>query len=251
MYRRLKNALQEVRLKMRPFYWGLDFKYRMEPVDSRIAVSTKYHFLYYRIPKSANSTVLRTLISYEDSDFASNYNSSLAKKKFYKRPSQLSYFTARKAKRSYFKFTVVRNPYSRLVSAFLQKIEANLPQTVHVRKQLGFTKDKPISFEQFVGYLENGGIYQDPHWAPQTLLLPQDRSLVDYIGRVESLTEDMNHIIKQIHPSKPFQGLCSYVSHQTNATEKLKKFYSTQDIINRIRTLYRQDFEMFGYRQTL
>ncbi len=241
------QEIRDFRLKFHPYYWNSKIRFRMDLVDGRIAVSEKYRFVYNRIPKSANSTVMRTLIQYENEAFALNYSSSEAKKNFYVKPSRLKFAHARKARTSYFSFTVVRNPYTRLASAYLDKIVRNQEQVRAVRKRMKLADDQPIPFTLFLDYLEQGGLKDDPHWARQCHLLPRVLGELDFIGHVETLDQDMHCIIKRIYGDVDQGEVKSWNPHGTSASEKLGHLFENETLIERARQLYLEDFKAFGY----
>jgi len=86
---------------------------------------------------------------------------------------------------SYLKFAVVRDPFDRLVSAYLEKFVVNrmsLGNQFHTRavisRVFGIQRPTPddfsksITFSQFVNYVINQSPDQlDPHWCPQYLYL--------------------------------------------------------------------------------
>ncbi len=242
-----KREIRDFRLKFHPYYWNSNIRFRMDLVDGRIAVSEKHKFVYNRIPKSANSTVMRTLIQYENEAFASNYSSADAKKNFYVKPSRLKFANARKARNSFFSFTVVRNPYTRLASAYLDKIVRNEEQALAVRKRMKLADDQPIPFTMFLDYLEQGGLKDDPHWALQCHLLPRGLEELDFIGHVETLDQDMHWIIKRIYSDVDQGEVNSWNPHGTSASEKLGHLFENDALIQRARQLYQEDFNAFGY----
>jgi hypothetical protein len=131
-----------------------------------------------------------------------------------------------------FKFTFVRDPYARVLSAYLDKVRTG-------------AKITPIAtFTEFCRYLAAGGLHANAHWAPQSslLLLPIER--FDFIGKVENIKEDLSRVFAHLDlkPSEPrLAG-----PPVTNARDLVEKEY-TPDCRETVRRLYRRDFELFGY----
>mgnify|MGYP003403006954 CR=1 FL=1 len=101
----------------------------------------------------------------------------------------------------YFKFVILRNPFNRLVSAYLDKFvklrhSDKLPELPvqkvinNVYEFLGLTPniDKSITFSQFVQYLTRMEDLQlDSHWRPQSAFLSLGLFEFDFIGQFEKL----------------------------------------------------------------
>lgn len=135
--------------------------------ENRFIYDEQYKFIYCPIPKVANSSIRRLHIMLQnlETDFNDNYDLwhySHFNFSFY---SFLSYWKAITIlnDKSYFKFTFVRNPYSRLLSGYLNKFVAKknkLPffaedviRDIYNYKNEKVDLDKSITFEEFVKYL--------------------------------------------------------------------------------------------------
>jgi hypothetical protein len=107
--------------------------------------------------------------------------------------------------RTSFKFSFVRNPWDRLLSAFAHLKGGGEPlaprEEVWSNRHLGDTE----TFEQFVLKLREDQfrsiIVDDVHFRPQLdwITLPgSERIAVDYLGRFESLVEDYSEIARRL-----------------------------------------------------
>lgn len=222
-----------------PFYKRFHYSGSLpiKSVDWRGIVDFDFGFFFNRIPKSANSTVVINLAQLK---FGIQVSSVEAKNSFM-HPSHLSEQQMQLFE-SLFKFTIVRNPYTRTLSAYLDKI-------LRHRKKISsfnYKSNHTPSFSDFCNYLKDGGLYSNIHWAPQSeiLLLPVNR--FDYIGHVESLYNDLKFIYKQITSYNKISDFKSHIPHQTNASQKLRQYYNNknQEIVL---DLFRNDFDKFGY----
>lgn len=145
---------------------------------------------------------------------------------------------------SYFKFTIVRNPYRRILSAYLDKIEKTSgSKRMIVTKLLNKQQNDEITFSEFLDFLENGGLRQNGHWAPQTdfLVFPIDQ--YDYIGKLENLQKDLTQIMAIIY-SKDCP-IISVNAHKTDSKNKIKELTPSDKL--RIYNLYMDDFKNFNY----
>ena len=146
---------------------------------------------------------------------------------------------------SYFKFTIVRNPHSRVLSVYLDKIAREKKQIAKVLRRLNLPCGTKLSLDQFVRYLElDGALYDDPHWARQTDMTPVPNAYLDFIGRLETLETDTPIILNRIFGRANFRELAN--EHATNADFLIEEML-TDDLRHRIYMLYEEDFERFGY----
>jgi len=86
-------------------------------INSKSLVSHRSRFVFFRIPKAAGSTATKTLYLYENRTGIDDYDDRVAKES-YARLSELSSNQLREVGQQYFRFTIVRNPWRRLASAY-------------------------------------------------------------------------------------------------------------------------------------
>ncbi|MDH5433227.1 MAG: sulfotransferase family protein [Gammaproteobacteria bacterium] len=215
-----------------PFYRKYPFKspVSFNSADDRGCIDFELPFFYNRIPKAANSTVMATLASIR---FNSEIISAQAKKMF-RYPSSLTSNELKKFD-DLFKFTVVRDPFTRVLSAYLNKIKKRPKKNALIK-----------SFDEFINKLENGDLYINAHWAPQTALLLIPVESFDFIGKMENFDQDMNHILKNLNQPVTETTIKNTLHHATGANDKLKKYYSV-DLAKRVVALYQSDFDAFNY----
>jgi hypothetical protein len=225
-----------------PFYrqFPTNSPVSMFHLDIRGAYSPHDRFFYNRVPKAANSTVMRRLsdLSPYKRPFSSN-----AKNKFL-RPSFMSSKEVGYLKSDQvFCFTMVRNPYARILSAYRDKILGGSVQGIrHFGSRVQI---KPPTFREFCHFLNDGGLWLDAHWAPQVdlMLLPLDR--FDFIGKVESIDHDLSAISARVWgvATPPAER----IGRVTSADDGLEKDY-TDECREILSKLYEKDFEAFAYK---
>lgn len=226
-----------------PFYRAHPYRGRLwiTEVDMRVAVSMEAGFFYNRLPKTANSTL--SAILYAELSGQEPHARSL--QKVTKRPSRMTRAEVR-ALPDLYKVCLVRDPYTRTLSAYLDKIAGRKAQS---RRPLRLMRDRfgtdSPSFEQFCLYLQDGGLYDDNHWAPQThgLVLPIEA--FDLVGRFESLNREIETITTRLFGAPRGTGLRR--GPRSNANDATDRHYTGQarEIVRR---LYAEDFEALGYR---
>ncbi|ADH85685.1 sulfotransferase family 2 domain-containing protein [Desulfurivibrio alkaliphilus] len=236
-------------------FWSRSFNFNPQN-NGNVAVYPAAGIIYNRIKKSGNSSVLLFLQDAleEKKDWTEG---RYHEQKRRATGNTVTPFGLRAKEifnlKKYYSFTIMRNPYSRCLSAFLQKVAAGKER---YRGVAGFGQNDAAGFESFVAFLENGGLYYNKHWWPQVDLLFWPPEYFFYIGKLERLEEELRLIlssngitvpeslsIKEPHPSEQEQ-----VGKVTNAGQKMARYY-TEDLYDRIFTLYRRDFEVGGYHK--
>ena len=164
-------------------------------------------------------------------------------------PRQVPSFRDLLADEAFFKFCFVRNPFTRLLSCYLDKIQRNRPQKAAILRQLGLPEHRleaPVSFEQFVkAVVEQPVTLMDGHWRVQYYQTLQPGIRFDFIGRFERLAQDM-----RIAGGRIAQDFGSYFGGEVyNGTDAgaAAEHYLTADLKREIRRKYEIDFEHFGY----
>jgi len=148
-----------------------------------------------------------------------------------------------------FKFCFVRNPYTRLLSAYLDKIQQTTPIKQNlidfIEKKYSKTVDT-IDFEFFVEVVcEQRPKQMNPHWRTQYYQTLNNQISYDFIGKFENFDEDFLTILRKID-SKAETFISHWKRHATNANESLADYYNP-DLIKKVKEKFAIDFEFFGY----
>jgi hypothetical protein len=162
-----------------------------------------------------------------------------------------------------FRFTFVRNPYSRLASAYRDKVERLAVEKLNDLREYGderylwilnrdfglrsLSEVGQFSFADFVEAICD----QEPrkmniHWRPQVINTCYELVEHDFVGRVESFANDMQRLSEAIN--LPIGDLAA--SNITNVNHHLDAYY-TPEIADRVYRKFQDDFEAFGYRREL
>jgi hypothetical protein len=141
----------------------------------------------------------------------------------------------------YFKFTIVRNPWDRLVSAyfFLLKGGFNEQERDWFNEELGAYS----SFDDFVrSWLNKKNIWKWPHFRPQYHYMLDNKGKVqlDFVGYFENIDEDFAHIIQRIGVN------CALPKLNTNKHPSYTEYY-TDETINIVAEVYADDIKLLGY----
>lgn len=143
-------------------------------------------------------------------------------------------------------FTFVRNPYSRIASAYGWCIKENA--ILNDLNRFGNKFYPEMDFEKFIE-----AVYSIPdancdgHFMPQSFLLMRpfssNKLIPNHIGRFENLQGDFNKIC---HATGISQKIIPKINHNENKLPLLK--YFSQKTIYLVNKKYRNDFKLFGYK---
>lgn len=143
---------------------------------------------------------------------------------------------------NYRTFAFVRNPYTRIYSAYKDKLVDNLWEKKRRAETLGFSADENIPFIDFLRVISEKPVASlDIHWLPQTVIL-EDRTL-DFIGRFEQFDNDYYIIARAL--GLPQQAY-SRVAHATGTGTSILRTMSMEEV-EIINSLYKEDFRKLGY----
>ena len=235
----LDGALKAAAPHLLPFYRR--YPYRgplwLTEVDTRGAISARDRFFFNRVPKAANSTTIAALARASAERAGETVKSA---KWYFQRPLHASRHTVARIGPEFFKLTFVRNPYSRTLSAYLDKIVRRAPMS---RAFQAWNGGAEPSFAAFCRWLDAGGLHHDIHWAPQTAILLLPVGDFDLIGRFETLEPDLTRAFQRIFGAPPD---LRREGPRTDAEGGLAAQYdaASQAIVAR---LYAADFAAFGY----
>jgi len=164
------------------------------------------------------------------------------------------------------KYACVRNPYSRLLSAYLNKIEHNLnlmkdgrekddlfftitcKVETYRKERLNVDEYPEVNFAVFLRWLMNGPkwLTSNEHWLSQTDLLMINNVKFDYIGRFEQLSLDAQIMMDMMGCNVAFPTQKDINFAPTSASMKVRKYYS-EETMDLVKSLYMSDFINFNY----
>lgn len=177
------------------------------------------NFIYFTNPKTATRSIRKHL---------SGNSIELEIEKFKKITVNIE---------DYFKFVFVRNPWDRILSTFLNKAVKGADKKNQLKRYSPF---KDSSFGEFVYSIKNSDVDHEERRIRSQLKFVPD--YVDFIGKFENITADMNRVCEEI--GIPFDGF-----PRINKTEH--KHYTehyddeTREIVAQ---KYARDIEYFGYK---
>jgi sulfotransferase famil protein len=222
-------------------------------------VSLRHRYMYFEVPKAACSTMKELLHEMEELPpirlFAGEMWETRRDMFIHARenislPSlvDLDDETQREVLEShnFLRLTVVRNPYSRLASAWSNKVRLCEPGLeylyLEIRGHLPELKKKSLlSFQEFVDYIAQRDLTNcDPHWRRQVDHLYLRAIPFSHIGKLESLDSTLLHFQAHLRSNRPLPAGKSNTHNSWAAA-------FTEPLADNIYSLYREDFEAFGY----
>ena len=148
-------------------------------------------------------------------------------------------------------FTVVRNPYSRILSAYLDKVSSVTADGEEKKRDASvwhpfcrryrLSSDATLSFGEFLNRITaEDPSTLDQHFAPQFFNTLQPFVSCDFTGHMEQMDRVWSFlsdfgVVEAAH--RP---------HNTKASSSIAGFYGPHEM-EMVRAFYAQDFDLFGY----
>ncbi|TLF47250.1 sulfotransferase family protein [Halomonas urmiana] len=221
--------------------------------NTNISLVNKY--VYFAVDKAANSTVKHCLFEIEYRpvnktilDIYDPRASPLLS------PYQIpqDYFSSIMSGKDFYKFSFVRNPYSRLLSCYLDRIQTRTSRpSREFRKALG---RETFTFSDFVTLVcSQASKAQNSHWREQSDDILFDLVDFDHIAKFENLWDEMEFLSKKIFGDVREEMVNKSVNSspkQTGSDSKLLEYYD-QYLLDMVYDRYSKDFENFGYEKVV
>jgi hypothetical protein len=189
----------------------------------------EHRCIYVHIPKCAGNSVVQSLFGN-----VSFGHGSLKRYQIMFGPGEFN---------RYFKFTVVRNPYDRLVSAFLFMKQGGMNEK---DKRWAERNLKPYTdFDSFVkGWVNRSNIWKGLHFRPQHsfICLKKFQPGLDFIGYLENLEADFAFICQKLN----INATLLEANRNPSRTKAYAEYYTaaTRAIVAEA---YADDLRVFGY----
>lgn len=216
---------------------------------SEKVVSDRFRFVWVGIPKAATRSILTALVREPEVDLGARVRREPLHELLRIVP-ELS---------DYYKFTFVRNPWSRVVSCYADKILKPNEKALKILERFPDLTPE-MAFRDFVVFLSEaeGGsdAGADRHWLSQHRFITDESGstvLVDHIGASERLQDEFGRICERLSlPSLELPYLNTRVGWRGSAREVTtnpvyyRDFYDAETR-DRIARRYARDIDLFGY----
>ena len=201
-------------------------------------ISHKHKCIFIHNPKCAGNSIAKSL---EIGQYAAPARGSLE----YKLQYHQDLLTHKKlinehTYKHYYKFSIVRNPFDRVVSAYFWYKQTDRKDNKHVRRVL------PDTFSEYVLNLKElqtlPAIKKHSHFFCQyDTVFNGISSDLDFIGRFETIESDIDDISRDLHIDK------IVLPHINKKQHRHYREYYNQDTIDIVEDLFKNDLKHFKY----
>ena len=242
----------------------VDTKHKVVLCDIPKVVSTNFRRLFL-IFAGLNESIARTAFFHDiNKKFTNKYLRFLKSFNNSERETIMS---------DYFKFIFVRDPLDRLISAYkcrfvlthsweYHKIGPEIVKRFRPKdvKLYGKDSNKGVTFEEYFKYILNLGKNlhtfnpSNQHWRPYHTNCSPCGVSYDFIGKQETMKEDVKYVLDKIGESNvTFPSSSHFKPSKTAGKYKTKEQYLSSvslETLNEIFKLYDRDYDLFGYSHT-
>ena len=228
-----------------------------QSLNYAIHVSLANSYVFVEVPKVACSTIKQTLhrVELRDPTFLPENVELIHERSFSPLLTLLQVGPLERflPPSDTFRFCFVRNPFDRLLSAYLDKIVGNGHQKRPILKILG--RDPTalgalVSFEEFVDAVATQpALRMNAHWRVQWQHVLGDFVPYDFVGRFERFQQDFVTVLSR-WTNEPERYIQTEATHRTDAGLKIGDHYDRR-LADVVRRIYADDFERFGYSAEL
>lgn len=228
--------------------------------NAHIDVVERYGLIYLAVPKCASTTVKTVLSVLTGAAVTSREHSHRRRASGLKSPRLVgvSAFHRIATSPASLRFSFVRNPYARLVSAWADKYRAKplVPGDSFVDQYLAYRTEidarlprvsaATLSFPDFVEFASATAEHRlNAHWHLQDNLLGVPGIELDMVGKVETFHDDFSRVLNRLGLDGK---LLAIVDSRLNATRHGPwPDYYTAALAARVYRAYERDFDRFGY----
>lgn len=160
------------------------------------------------------------------------------------------------------RFSIVRNPYDRLVSCWADqyrdrslgssdgRIKRYLKYRRAVSEKLPAGAGKTLSFPEFVQFATaTADRWIDRHWTPQHAILNLAGVQLHFAGKMENLSEHITRLLD--HVNLPAESRAEFAKPFHNSKRGLMHEYYTAELADLVYRTYERDFDTFQYPRAL
>jgi hypothetical protein len=160
------------------------------------------------------------------------------------------------------RFSFVRNPYDRLVSAWADKfqdrhlvagdsfIDEYLARREAIDPSLPHGEHRMLTFAEFVTYATaTASLRVNAHWQLQDDILNMPGIALDFIGRVETFDQDIVRVLDHVCADQSLRRAAVIPLHAS--PHQSWPLYYTQSVADCVYGAYERDFDRFSYPRAI
>lgn len=202
---------------------------KFQALQAKRGTFDQHRCIFVHIPKCAGISVVKSLFG----DFDCGHT-SLKRYQIMFSPEDFN---------RYFKFTIVRNPFDRLVSAFLFMKKGGINEKDKLWAERKFARYD--DFDAFVkGWVNRWNVARALHFRPQSsfICISPGRHRLDFIGYFENLESDFGLIANKLHINSSL-----ITTNRNESREKDYRQYYTDETRAIVAEVYADDLNLLGY----
>jgi hypothetical protein len=243
---------------------GYDGAFALKRLQLGSFVSPKHRYMFQETPKAACTSIKRMLVEIEGCKFEENAkpyqrettrNMLVHQRRYVHMRTLLDMPAAARdnilsGKDNWFTFAVVRNPYSRIVSTFENKVRLGEPRYRALEARYGGRSKFPdavAAFRRFVADVVRESVQRadDVHFRPQSELLLLGLIPYTMIFKLEFVAEMVTALQRVVALKSPDKQV---VLERDNSGNRVPwRNYYDQATAAVVRQAYATDFASFGY----
>ncbi len=233
--------------------------------EAHIDVLPAYNLIYVSIPKNASTTIKAFLSVLNGQPMLAPETLHTRRRSGLLSPARagLSTFHQIATSPTALRFSFVRNPYARLVSAWADKFSNKqlAPGDPFVDIYLNYRMEAgnghatvpgdPLSFEQFAAFASaTAARRENSHWSLQHDLIGFPGLDLNFVGAVERFGDDFGRIVKQLGiDATQINPLIE--NHYNPSRHRPWRDYYTSDLAKMVYRAYERDFDQFKYASAI
>ncbi len=224
-----------------------------KPEQSEYLVNclNRYKVVYVETPKVACSTIKRVLQLLETDGDESKIPESVHDRMHspLAMPSKIDCSLPELfAGPEFFRFSYVRNPFSRALSTYFDKVVNNEAERRRLIPELGLAPEYTPSLEEFLHKIQLQKPYhRDIHWSTQYYLLQPNKVAYSFIGRFETFAVTWPLVLSKIAPQQFRKYQETSVRHHRSDASNLASTYLNPSVTKLILDIYDEDFDEFRF----
>jgi Sulfotransferase family len=232
--------------------------------EAHIDVLPQARLIYVCVPKCASTTIKMVLSAVAGGNAKSFERIHKRRYSGLKSPSQVGlsalYRTVSDSRT--LRFSFVRNPYERLVSAWADKFrdrplvpgDSFIDKYLRFRRQIDVTlphgPQKTLSFADFVIFASATANRRiDAHWQVQHDILDMPGITLDLVGKVETFGADFDRVLD--HLGRYRERAVAWITPQHQSHHEPWPQYYTHTLADHVYRAYERDFDCLGYPRAI
>ena len=214
-------------------------------------ISHKHKCIFVHVPKTGGTTI-ENLIWPREADrtelnlwmgFVKDYHNKYQTGGLqHLLASQVKEEVGKKVFDTYFKFAIVRNPWDKAVSQY-----SYMKKRQDLRKFIGMSKDDCL--KKYLSLIQKTNHVQ---WDSQYKFVTDkdDKIIVDFIGKFESFSKDVNVILEKLEICNNILGFKfpKKIPHTNKSHRSHYREYYDAESKEIVQNIYQKDIELFEYQ---